>query len=218
MGSMARLSGASPGGHAGAIADGHRRAVHRGRLVGLAAAALVAAAAGCGGGSDPGSDAADKLFSADIPANITVTSPGFEEGSTLPDRFTCDGTNISPSLRWSGVPEGTAELAVVVDDPDASGGTYVHWVVVAIPPATPGLAEDSVPDGAKQTRQSEDRDRWRGPCPPKGKAAHTYRFSVYALSEPVPGSVGGDTKLSTALDDIRERAKGKGVVSATFGR
>jgi Raf kinase inhibitor-like YbhB/YbcL family protein len=215
---MARLSGASPGGHEGDVAGRCRRAVARRRLAGLACAGLAVATAACGGSSDGGSDAADELFGADIPATITVTSPGFEEGAVLPDRFTCEGTNISPSLRWSGIPDGTAELALVVDDPDASDGTYVHWVVVAIPPTTPFLAEDSVPEGAKETRQSDDRDRWQGPCPPKGKGPHTYRFSVYALSEAMPGSVGGDTGLESALDDIRERASGKGVLSATFSR
>jgi Raf kinase inhibitor-like YbhB/YbcL family protein len=216
MGSMARLSGAGPAGGAFAGAGAPRRR----RLAATVGAAVVAlAAAACSSGPDSGSKAADELFSADtIPASMTVTSTGFDEGGTLPERFTCDGTNISPSLRWENVPAGTAELALVVDDPDASSGTYVHWVVVGIPASLTGLAEDSVPEGARETRQSEDRDRWRGPCPPGGKGAHTFRFSVYALGEALPKSVDGDTSLPSALDDIRERATGKGVLSATYAR
>jgi Raf kinase inhibitor-like YbhB/YbcL family protein len=185
-------------------------------LAATAVAGLVVA--GCGGGSDAGSKAADALFSADITANITVTSPGFTEGATLPERFTCDGTNISPSLRWEAIPEGTAELAVVVDDPDDDSGTYVQWVLVAIAPGNPGLAEDAVPEGAREAQQSDDRDRWRGPCPSEGESAHTFRFSVYALREAVPGSIDGDATVEEALDAIRERAIGKGVLSATYAR
>jgi Raf kinase inhibitor-like YbhB/YbcL family protein len=175
-------------------------------------------AAGCGGGPDAGSKAADELFSADIPATITVTSPGFSEGATLPERFTCDGTNISPALRWEALPPGTAEVALVVDDPDDDSGTYVQWIVVAIPSATPGLAEDAVPEGARETQQSDDRDRWRGPCPDEGDGAHTFRFSIYALGEAVPGSIDGDATVEEALDAIRERAIGKGVLAATYVR
>src|SRR5829696_9745244 len=72
---------------------------------------------------------------------ITVSSPAFPAGAAIPQRLTCDGDNRSPPLAWSGVPPGTVELAVVVDDPDAPRGTYMHWVVVGLDPASTELAE-----------------------------------------------------------------------------
>lgn len=190
-----------------------RLSVARSALVAVGAAAVLAA---CASGQGPGPKAADALAAADVPATITVTSPAFGNGAPLPTRFTCDGTNISPSLRWQNLPPATAELAIVADDPDASGGTHVHWIVVAIPPNATGAAEDAIPEAAKLTEQSENRARWQGPCPPKGGDPHTYRFTVYALGKTTGFS--SSTKMVKALDGIRANAVAKGEIRATFQR
>lgn len=116
----------------------------------------------CGNGSDAPSAA---------PPTITVASPAFAEGGTIPRQYTCQGAEVSPPLQWSGVPAGTEELRVVVDDPDAPGATFTHWKVDGIDPATTGLEEGRVPPGAKATT-------YKGMCPPSG--THHYRFTVYA--------------------------------------
>jgi phosphatidylethanolamine-binding protein (PEBP) family uncharacterized protein len=82
-----------------------------------------------------------------LPEPITVSSPAFTAGSAIPQRFTCDGDNISPPLGWSGVPAGTVEVALVVDDPDAPRGTYVHWIIIGLDPANTKLAEATVSPG-----------------------------------------------------------------------
>src|SRR5829696_8115742 len=116
-----------------------------------------------------------------LPEPITISSPAFNAGAAIPQRFTCDGDNLSPPLRWSAVPAGTVEVGLVVDDPDAPRGTYVHWVLVGLNPASTELAEGAVPPGARQVRNSAGKAAYTGPCPPGG-APHHYRFTVYASS------------------------------------
>jgi len=131
------------------------------------------------------------LPTAELP-HIAVRSEAFEDGQPIPKRFTCDGENVPPPLSWSGVPSGAARVAVVVDDPDAPGGTFVHWLVLLAPTAT------SVP---------EDIGGYRGPCPPPGPPHH-YRFSVYAL--------GGSSPLDPPA--IRKAAIAAGTLTGTFSR
>src|SRR5919198_814018 len=160
-------------------------------------AGWCAVAASCSSG---GPEHAEVSVSA--PATITVTSPDFADGAAIPKRFTCDGANVSPALRWSGVPAGTAELALVVDDPDAPGGTFTHWVVVNIDPGTASIDEGSPPPGARQAPNSAGKSSWFGPCPPSG--AHHYRFTVYALSGRLAESASGS--LDAALSAIAAKA------------
>jgi Raf kinase inhibitor-like YbhB/YbcL family protein len=177
-----------------------RRWVLMAGLIGLAA---------CSSGG--GVSVADR----DLPERITVSSAAFEAGGTIPQRFTCAGEDVSPPLRWSGVPEGTAGLALVVDDPDAPRGTFVHWVVVGIDPATDRLAEGGVPAGARQLPNSAGKAAWSGPCPPAGPAHH-YRFTVYALvREP---HLAGDADPAAAVEAIEAAATARGRMVATFGR
>jgi Raf kinase inhibitor-like YbhB/YbcL family protein len=118
-----------------------------------------------------------------LPEPITVSSPAFTAGSSIPPRFTCDGDDVSPPLAWSSVPAGTVQVALVVDDPDAPRGTYVHWVVVGLDPANTELAEATVPPGGRQVPNSAGKVAYTGPCPPGGPAHH-YRFTIYALQRP----------------------------------
>jgi Raf kinase inhibitor-like YbhB/YbcL family protein len=133
---------------------------------------LLLVLAGCG-------DDAAKQPSAEptAPRTITVTSPAFAEGETIPATYTCRGKGISPALHWSGVPADTT-LTVVVDDPDAPGGDYVHWVVEGMLGTVDGFEEGAPPPTAIELRGSGGPG-WTAPCPPSG--THHYRFTVYAL-------------------------------------
>ena len=151
----------------------------------------------------------------DLPERITVSSAAFYDGGAIPRRFTCSGENVSPPLRWSGVPQGAAEVALVVDDPDAPKGTYVHWVLVGLDPATERLAEGTVPAAARQLPKSAGKAAWTGPCPPAGPAHH-YRFTVYALrQEP---EVARDADPEAAVEAIEAAATARGRLVGTFGR
>jgi Raf kinase inhibitor-like YbhB/YbcL family protein len=116
---------------------------------------------------------------------MQLTSSAFSEGATIPAPYTCDGKNVSPPLKWSGVPAGAKSLALIADDPDAPMGTWVHWVLYDVPATTTELSEDlaksqHVAGGATQGLNSFKHLGYGGPCPPPGKA-HRYFFKLYAL-------------------------------------
>jgi len=115
---------------------------------------------------------------------FTLSSPNFPAGGAIPRQFTCDGQDVSPVLMWEGAPDRTAALALIVDDPDASG--FVHWVAFDLTgSASGGLPEgvSSSPDAPMQGRNDFGRNGWGGPCPPSGE--HRYRFTLYALDQPL---------------------------------
>jgi Raf kinase inhibitor-like YbhB/YbcL family protein len=108
-----------------------------------------------------------------------LTSPAFADGADMPVRHTCDGSNLSPPLTWTDVPEGTRSLALIVDDPDAPRGVFTHWVIYDVSPELRELGEGAAP--ATQGRNSFGRTGYGGPCPPPADEAHRYRFTLYAL-------------------------------------
>ncbi len=108
--------------------------------------------------------------------SFSVSSPAFEQGGRIPARYTCDSDDVSPELRISSIPEGTKTLALIVDDPDAPMGTWVHWLVWNIPPAEV-IAENTAP--GTLGRNDFGKLEWGGPCPPSGE--HRYFFRLYAL-------------------------------------
>ena len=116
---------------------------------------------------------------------MELTSPAFQHEALIPSRYTCDGEDISPELRWSGAPEGTKSFVLISDDPDAPVGLWVHWVIYEIPPTVAGLSEavdpdkDTLSNGARQGVNSWSRIGYGGPCPPGG--THRYFFKLYAL-------------------------------------
>jgi len=125
---------------------------------------------------------------------LEITSSAFEHQGAIPRRHTCDGEDVSPALHWSGVPEGTRSLALIVDDPDAPDPeaprmTYVHWVLYNLPADSAGLAEavapDQLPDGTGQGVNDWGRTGYGGPCPPIGR--HRYFHKLYALDTPLEG-------------------------------
>ncbi len=116
-------------------------------------------------------------------AAITITATAFAANANIPQEYTCQGSDISPELEWRGVPQGTKSLALIVDDPDAPGGVWTHWVVYNISPDTKRLVEDAtkkgLPQGAIQGVTSFKKNSYGGPCPPSG--THHYHFKIYAL-------------------------------------
>ena len=109
---------------------------------------------------------------------MKITSPAFGNNQPIPSRFTCDGDNVSPPLVFSDVPDNAKSLALIVDDPDAPLGTWVHWVVFNIPKEVREIKENSVPQGV-QGLTSAGQPSYQGPCPPSG--THRYFFKLYAL-------------------------------------
>ncbi len=126
-------------------------------------------------------------WAADKAGHMQLTSTAFSEGAPIPARHACDADNVSPLLKWSGVPAEAKSLVLIADDPDAPVGTWVHWVLYDLP-ASPGeLAEDVpksqyLPSGAKQGINDFKRLGYGGPCPPAGKP-HRYFFKLYALDK-----------------------------------
>lgn len=116
---------------------------------------------------------------------FTVQSTAFAAGGTIPARYTCDGANLSPALSWKDAPAGTQALALIADDPDASAGTWTHWLLWNLPPQATLLPEgvppaETLANAARQGRNDFRRLGYGGPCPPPGKA-HRYFFRLYAL-------------------------------------
>jgi Raf kinase inhibitor-like YbhB/YbcL family protein len=165
----------------------------------------VLAAAGC-------SDDQERNVETDAAATITVSSEAFAEGDQVPKRFTCDGEEVSPPLEWSGA-QGEA-WALVVDDPDAPRGTFVHWVVLDIPTRTTSIETGEVPAGGVQVVNSSGEASYAGPCPPSGE--HRYRFTVYALDAPT--RLSESASLDEALDTISEHATSRGTMTAVYSR
>jgi Raf kinase inhibitor-like YbhB/YbcL family protein len=116
---------------------------------------------------------------------LVVTSPAFANGAPIPAKYTADGDDVSPPLQWTGVPEKARSVALICDDPDAPGGTWVHWLLYNMPPRETGLAEgipeaNELPNGSMHGLNDFGRPGYGGPAPPSGKV-HRYRFHVYAL-------------------------------------
>ena len=130
-----------------------------------------------------------------VPRTIGVTSPDFDEGARIPERFTCAGEGTSPGFRWHGVPADAVALAVVVSDPDAPRGTFLHWLVTGLPARDGEFERGGAPDGAVELASSTHEAGWCPPCPPSG--VHRYVFAVHALDGHVAASSSQD-----ALDAI----------------
>ena len=144
---------------------------------------------------------------------LTVTSDAFSDGGSIPTQYTCKGEGTTPTIRWSGDLHGAKAIAVVVDDPDAPSGTFVHRVVLDLPPATTSLGPD-VPAGAHQAKNSGGSTGWTPPCPPSG--THHYRFSVYGLSTVTGLADGVDT--DQAVKAVTDRAVVQGRLTGTVAK
>lgn len=112
---------------------------------------------------------------------MKITSPAFSNGGKIPSKFTCDGEDVSPPLTFSEVPAGAASLALICDDPDAPGKTFVHWTAWNINPRLAQVGEGQKLEGATEGTTDFGKNGWGGPCPPSG--THRYSFRLYALDK-----------------------------------
>ncbi len=137
--------------------------------------------------------------------DIKLTSTVFQDGGMIPAKYTCDGASISPPLEWSGVPRTAKSLALICDDPDAPGRTWVHWVVFDLPASRMTLPENVPPQeaiagGGKQGMTDFKKIGYGGPCPPSG--THRYFFKIYALdTETSLGPGATKDQLLKAMED-----------------
>jgi hypothetical protein len=156
-------------------------------------------------------------------ATLVLTSTAFQNGAPIPSRYTCDGADRSPPLAWSGAPPNTRSYVLLVEDPDAPGGTFVHWVVYDIPATITELPE-GVPEGPSPPQLGGGHQghtsfrgppRYGGPCPPRGPAHH-YHFRLYALDAPLrlpPGA----TRAQVA-EAMREHVLASAELVGTYAR
>ena len=139
-------------------------------------------------------------------SGFQITSPVFENNGFIPKKYTCDGADVNPQLLIANVPARTKSLSLIIDDPDAPAGTWVHWVVWNIDPQTREIKEHSVPNGANQGLNDFRKHNYGGPCPPSG--THRYFFKLYAL----------DTILALDFNATKahvEKAMGEHIVAET---
>jgi Raf kinase inhibitor-like YbhB/YbcL family protein len=137
---------------------------------------------------------------------LLMTTMAFENGGAIPKEFTCDGEDVSPALAWTEPPAGTKCLTIIMDDPDAPAGTWVHWILYDLPPATrelgKGVAKDrQFSNGARQGRNDFGKIGYNGPCPPRGRP-HRYFIKLYALD------VKTNLKAGATKSDVERAMKG----------
>ncbi len=112
--------------------------------------------------------------------SFEITVSGFANGGNVPLRYTCEGEDVSPALRWQGAPDQAQSFVLIVDDPDAPVGTWNHWLLYDLPPTT-----ESLPEGGSAGRSGTNdfgRPGYGGPCPPRGHGPHRYFFKIFALN------------------------------------
>ena len=179
------------------------------KMVAIAAAVMACAwAGGCNRNTD-----GDTGMTTTAKATIEVTS-AFKSGEHIPKHFSGEGENVSPAVKWSAVPEGTRELVLLVHDPDAPRGDFVHWVLYNIPPQMNSLPENvsktdkpqEIP-GAAQGVNSGGQLGYMGPMPPRGHGMHHYHFQVFALDKAL------DLKPGLTRDEVMSKIKGHIIAS-----
>jgi Raf kinase inhibitor-like YbhB/YbcL family protein len=184
------------------------RKLLEGRPVAMKLALVTLAAAGVACSSSSSDTRGSARSTASATTALALTTPAFADGATVPTRFTCAGANVSPPLAWSSVPPGAKELALVMEDPDAPRGTFVHWVVWGIAPGAGQLAEGTVPAAAHLGRNGAGSVAYTGPCPPAGPAHH-YGFTLFALSAPIslPAGATADQLRAALAGKVLSQAK-----------
>jgi Raf kinase inhibitor-like YbhB/YbcL family protein len=187
----------------------------------LACAAIALFAIGCGSGDECGHMTISGPFTVvadppvvSVPSTVIVSSPNLQDRVSIPERFTCAGIGASPGLSWDNLPANTRQIAFVVTDPDAPGGTFFHWMVYGIAADVAGNPACHVPAGARQGMNGAGQNHYYPPCPPSGSPAHEYHFTVYALDAPIELAAGASPEQ--VLDAIQRRALAQGVLIAPF--
>lgn len=184
----------------------HSRREFLGGMATVVAGTLV----GCSSVTDGGSGASESAVTTlSTTTSLTISTAAFADGETIPQRFTADGADVSPPLSIDGVPDEADSLALVVDDPDAPGGTFVHWLLWNVPADTETIPENQPQarqiealGGAKQGTNGFGELGYRGPRPPADDGPHTYRFTLYAIETPVNVQAGARKgRLDEAMAD-----------------
>lgn len=181
----------------------------------LVLAVLLLSCAG-NGAESPAPEIGEEEAGPQVPpeAQLEVTSSAFAQGEAIPQKYTCDGEDVSPPLAWTGAPESVASYALIMDDPDAPAGTWVHWVLFDISPQTTQLAEDVPATVGVQGNSSWNRTGYGGPCPPSGE--HRYFFKLYALDTTL-GLEAGATK-EEVLQAMSDHVVAQGELMGTYSR
>ena len=148
---------------------------------------------------------------------LAVMSAAFEDGGTIPQKYTCEGADISPAISWNNIPEGTRTLALICDDPDAPMGTWVHWIVFNIPASVSGFPEAVDVEnefGAVIGTNSWGKQSYGGPCPPSGN--HRYYFKIYALDRTL--ELTERANKEDLLDAMKEAILAEGQIMGHYQR
>jgi Raf kinase inhibitor-like YbhB/YbcL family protein len=178
----------------------------------LAAAAWLVLTA-CGG-DDDSSGPTTSISSGPSAGGFEMRSSAFHDGGAIPARYTCDGAQVSPPLSWAHAPSNTTQFALIVDDPDAPHGTFVHWVLWGIAGDSASIEAGDVPPGASQGKNGAGPEKYAGPCPPSG--THRYRFQLFALSRPPAVDAGADAATLRAA--IADRTLASTTLVGTYHR
>jgi Raf kinase inhibitor-like YbhB/YbcL family protein len=177
---------------------------------------LALALAACGGDDDGAGGVRATRPLPVAPEDIRLRSSAFKDGETIPALHTCDGVELSPPLEWTTVPEGTRSVALVVIDPDAAGGAFVHWTMYDIDNRSEALGEGSVPPKAKQGKNSFGNEEYAGPCPPRGDGPHRYVFALYALR--ARSGLDEGASPNEVLEKIEQLALERALLTGRYGR
>jgi len=151
---------------------------------------------------------------------LAMSSSAFQEGSEIPARYTCEEQDVSPALTWEEPPAETQSFALIMDDPDAPGGVFTHWVLFNLPADSRGLSEavptqPQLPDGSLQGKNDFGRIGYGGPCPPPGRP-HRYQFTLYALDQTLDLKAGASKKQ--VIDAMQGHILVQGRLTGTYQR
>jgi Raf kinase inhibitor-like YbhB/YbcL family protein len=168
----------------------------------------------------PQSDTIDTGQQEKAEQEFILSSQAFKEGAAIPFKYTCKGENISPQLTWSGTPTDTVSFVLILDDPDAPGGVFTHWIVFNIPSTANELREGagnstSPASSALHGKNDMRKDLYGGPCPPPGNAHH-YRFTLYAIDTSLDLAEGASKQQ--VLEAIEGHVIGRSTLTGTFKR
>jgi Raf kinase inhibitor-like YbhB/YbcL family protein len=148
--------------------------------------------------------------------DIDLRRAAFNDHTLIPDRYSFEGGNISPPLEWGGIPDGTAELVLLCEDPDAPSGTFTHWVVTNILPSATGVGEGAVPEGGLPGRNGFGKLGWGGPRPPVGDDPHRYFFRLCAADRNLGLGEGASAEQVHAA--LEGHTLARGTLVGLFGR
>ena len=151
---------------------------------------------------------------------LAVSSSVFQEGGKIPAKYTCEGQDVSPAITWGEPPAETQSFALIMDDPDAPGGVFTHWVLFNLPADSRELPEAmptqaQLPDGSLQGKNDFGKTGYGGPCPPSGRP-HRYQFTLYALDQPLDLKAGASKK--SVIDAMQGHILAQGRLTGTYQR